>query len=199
MNPPFDYYTDWQDLVQQARPDLLVNDTYKKILYAQYVLETADGTSNLAVNHLNLFGMGIASTRDQAQFIIGSHPTFEGARARYKSAADSYADRVHLDEFNAAPIPVADFQLVNYMQFVLSAGYATDPDYFFKWGVVYAREFGDIPNQPEINHAAQSGGALPKVRGSIWKILLLGAGAAYLFSPKVRKFINGSFKKALGR
>ncbi len=122
-------YDYWHGVWAQGQaPD---NSIYSAVLFAQYVHETGNGSSNLFKEHNNLFGMAPAQSREK--FYQGTTMVAEGVKASYDDALFSLQDRIDLDAFNKINAPISVDEISVYMAEVMNAGYATDPNYVKAW------------------------------------------------------------------
>lgn len=159
---------------------------YTAALFAQYQLETGNGSSNLYKQHSNLFAMRPAQVREKFYQYIA--PSAEGEMAGYEERIYSLQDRLDLDKYMSNPIPNDLPSTFEYMEAVVENGYATDPDYLQKWSAVIASSF---PNYaPEV-----ASWEVPEIKGSpLLYGLGLGAILILLIKP-LRKRLFGLFRK----
>lgn len=110
------------------------NETYHKALFAQYVMETNNGTSNLFINHSNLFGMRPALSREKHYASV--YESANGPFAHYDSPTYSVIDRMALDESLGTVPPTNEHDILRYMDEVLQKCYSgcpEEPHYLGAW------------------------------------------------------------------
>lgn len=96
---------------------------YMRALYGQSALETGNFSSNIYLNHNNLFGMRPSQKRERFYQDIYNSPK-NGKFAKYDSLAYSLLDRINLDEYNDIYKPQNDTEIEVYYLDVQKHGFA---------------------------------------------------------------------------
>jgi len=104
---------------------------YAMALYAQAWHETGNFTSNIYLNHKNLFGMKPSQNREQYYDDVYASPNGE-TFASYPDVIRSLFDRIDLDDYNRTVKPRTNDDIERYYQVIQSKGYASDPLYVSK-------------------------------------------------------------------
>lgn len=96
---------------------------YMRALYAQAGVETDNFSSNIYLNHNNLFGMRPSTKRERFYQDVYNSPK-NGRFAKYDNLSYSMLDRIDLDNYNNIYKPKMDTEVEVYFLDVQKHGYA---------------------------------------------------------------------------
>jgi flagellar protein FlgJ len=120
-----------------AQQCMFESDVPASVTIAQAILESAWGTSGLAVNGRNLFGIKADASWKGATITMPTAEYVNGQRVMVSAAFRSYPDwlgsiRDHAAFLTGNPRYAKAFEAANseaFAQAIAAAGYATDPNY----------------------------------------------------------------------